>query len=706
MNPDDVNKAESASVSAVDQLVESQFQLVAAINDLEACENGRVAAEREVSKVQAKLQEARSKLHVLERDSNVPSEESVEKGTPDRKKKLASIRAHRRKVSESKERVSKLETALLNSTTRAREATEQTNEARRRIEGVENDVDRYRAATRSKPSFLLRMWGGRAKTASKGVDAVRVFEHGLKERIAPLLEHAELERNKLLSRLEKLDAEIRGYATLGELNALRESRDALEAKFEAVNKAAGSVLSGSQSFLERGSATLNRVEESRTMLEGEVQGHLDVIKSKVEAVQETQGVIDLRIASVDDLESRAKAALDSAERLVEGSDRIRELESRCAALEQRWKSDAKPPEPSEDQLLLHSASHGQSSYPVTWFGKEPAEVQAEELVTNLRSNGFILENEVAAKLLDSLRMSDIVLLGGVAGTGKTLLSKCLANILLGADTEPYEFESMRPTSTEEEFIGGRRLDGRHFVPLLGAYFRSLCRCHERQGRCWLILDEFNHCDAGALFSSLSAAYGVSRGEIDRVAKHPFAFPERVGDHSTEVPIPDCFRVIGTMNDSSNEVFGFTEALSRRMSYVEIPVLVPELERELCLQELNAKQAGDALGNEHLANAAVEIASLMRSALASVTPPRGHQAPNFGSGPVVQAACSAQSSKKLKAHERKHTGPLERSFGVHLSTLMKDWPAISLRAVVEKLGEHGGYPLLTKSVEQVANQSWR
>lgn len=215
-------------------------------------------------------------------------------------------------------------------------------------------------------------------------------------------------------------------------------------------------------------------------------------------------------------------------------------------------------------------------------------------------NALVGLDEAFKAAVSALRADRHVILFGPPGTGKTELAEWLCQQLL-VDGSRFAFSTATSDWTTFDTIGG-------YVPdpeLSGQLdFSSGIVTRTLEAGQWLIIDELNRADIdkafGELFTLLSGKH--VRLPYKRLVYRkmmPVILGPAKDPDATVVPIPEGWRMLGTMNsfDKAN-LFQLSYAFMRRFAFVHVPV--PEeseyaaLLKNRCASRKLSKRVTDSL----------------------------------------------------------------------------------------------------------------
>ncbi|MFY0531743.1 AAA family ATPase [Nannocystis pusilla] len=196
--------------------------------------------------------------------------------------------------------------------------------------------------------------------------------------------------------------------------------------------------------------------------------------------------------------------------------------------------------------------------------------------------GLSLPNGLVLQIAGELLADKHVLLTGPVGTGKSSLARAVAEAL------DYEVlvETASADWTRFEIQGGHwpvpTENGMSFEFRAGVFLEAVLANWEEQADdqetsrrtwrrrqrpsgargCWLVLDELNRADVDRALGGIFTALETRRLRV----------PVSDGRGSVDIPIPEDFRVIATINAADRHfLFRLSDALKRRFAFVHVPV---------------------------------------------------------------------------------------------------------------------------------------
>ncbi|MFW9906334.1 MAG: translation initiation factor IF-2 N-terminal domain-containing protein [Candidatus Thorarchaeota archaeon] len=222
-------------------------------------------------------------------------------------------------------------------------------------------------------------------------------------------------------------------------------------------------------------------------------------------------------------------------------------------------------------------------------------------------NGLALEKEVVLQVIQALHTGNHVIITGPPGTAKTVLAKNVCSEIFSRI--PFMVTATADWTTQD-VIGGlypapktNDEEGNiDFVIRRGCAYEAVIQNYEEDLSCsgeyesigwkrkldqcykgtWLVIDELNRADMDKAMGSLFTALSSDHLSV------PVLDPNDPQRSQGTIPIPDDFRIIGTLNTYDRHfLFDFSDALKRRFAFIEIGV--PRdwyFEREIVMSRLN------------------------------------------------------------------------------------------------------------------------
>ena len=334
-------------------------------------------------------------------------------------------------------------------------------------------------------------------------------------------------------------------------------------------------------------------------------------------------------------------------------------------------------------------------------------VSAPELRERLRKKGFFLSLEVAQELMSALQKKRLIVLRGVPGTGKSLLSRLMPEILLPAHPkkgQAFTEVFVHPDLSAEDFIGSRKMTSSHQIgPSCGPFLESVLCCHESDDGYWLLLDELNRCSVDMVFAPLLDALARDQGYV----QHPFMFPDQLNEEA-RVQIPASFRIIGTMNPFDRGLFEMSQALLQRVTFVDIPTLRGDEELLLIRQQViepwiaDSKQVARPRREQLAEEALGRLQELVESIRDLTSRSAEFAACELGSRLVMSAL--AGFLFHIQEHDRIDSsdanGALDKQVSSELFLQLESCGTLALRVIAEEILSKNDWPFAARTVDKM------